>query len=132
MLVHNTKTLLKKKQWIDHLLKLMKRIRIEILNTPFVLDLATDKTYGDRLYIQGSYRARCNKDFTVVDNWKTRKYYLSEHMTDDEIVKTCYVCFEQAMKHEIMECFKVDGKSLFNPHINFEELLKISDKEVSR
>jgi hypothetical protein len=53
-------------------------------------------------------------------------------MSSDEIIKTCYVCFEQAVKHEVMECFKVDNKILFNPHINFEELLKVSDKEISR
>jgi hypothetical protein len=31
-----------------------------------------------------------------------------------------------------MEGFKVDNIILFNPHINFEELLKISDKEITR
>ena len=53
-------------------------------------------------------------------------------MTDDEIIKTCYAAFDACVKHEIMEGFKVDGKMLFNPHINFEALLTISDKEITR
>jgi hypothetical protein len=53
-------------------------------------------------------------------------------MTDDEVVKTAYVAFEAAVKHEILEGFKVDGKILFNPHVNFEALLTVSDKEVFR
>lgn len=52
--------------------------------------------------------------------------------TDDEIVKTVYAAFELTVKHEIMEGFKVDGTELFNPHLNFEELIKISNREVSR
>lgn len=53
-------------------------------------------------------------------------------MTDDEVVKTAYCAFEAAVKHEVMEGFKVDGKILFNPHMNFEALLSISDKEIYR
>lgn len=93
-----------------------------------------DNTTGDkvgRIYIQLEYNSACNKG-EENDYWKGRKWYLSEHMTDDEIIKTCYVAFEACVKHEIMEGFKVDGKILFNPHINFEELLNISDKEITR
>lgn len=39
---------------------------------------------------------------------------------------------EKAVIHEVMEGFTVDGKVLFNPHVNFEELLTISDREVTR
>lgn len=53
-------------------------------------------------------------------------------MKDDEIVKRAYVACEAAVRHEIMEGFKVDGIVLFNPHVNFEELLKVSHMEVKR
>lgn len=53
-------------------------------------------------------------------------------MTNDEIAKTAYVAFESAIKHEIMEGFKVDGIILFNPHVNFEALLGVSDQEIRR
>ena len=43
-----------------------------------------------------------------------------------------YEAFKATIEHEIMENFKVDGIILFNHHINFEELLKISNNEVKR
>lgn len=84
-----------------------------------------------RLFIQIVYDSVCAKTGKV-ESWHGRKWYLSEHMTDDEIVKTIYAAFKAGVEHEIMEGFKVDGKILFNPHVNFEELLKISEKEVTR
>lgn len=90
----------------------------------------TTKDVG-RIFLQVIYKAPCTKTGDI-NEWSGRKYYLSDYMTDDEIVKTAYVAFESAIKHEIMEGFKVDGIILFNPHINFEELLKISHKEVKR
>lgn len=53
-------------------------------------------------------------------------------MTEDEVVKTAWCAFETAVKHEVMEAFKVDNIRLFNPHVNFEELLKVSNREVKR
>lgn len=96
----------------------------------FTTYVPTDNHFG-RIYIQLEYNSACNKDGDN-DYWKGRKWYLSKHMTDDEIIKTCYAAFEACVKHEIMEGFKVDGKMLFNPHINFEALLSISDKEITR
>ena len=84
-----------------------------------------------RIFIQIVYDAVCSKTGKV-ETWHGRKWYLSEYMTDDEIIKTIYAAFEAAIKHEILEGFKVDGKILFNPHVNFEELLKISDLEIQR
>ena len=120
--------------------QLLSRVKLKCLDKEFnILIKYDDKyteirggmSYNGRVYIQLEYNSSCNKD-TDQDYWKGRKWYLSEHMTDDEIIKTCYAAFEACVKHEIMEGFKVDGKMLFNPHINFEELLLISDKEITR
>jgi hypothetical protein len=136
----------------DHVKGLLERVTLSCLDKKFEILIEFDKKYTKqppilwavsgngtkksfhpygRVYIQLRYSAGCTKDGHD-DTWKGRKWYLSEYMTDDEIIKTCYVAFEAAVKHEIMEGFKVDGKILFNPHINFEELLKISDKEIKR
>lgn len=119
---------LKKK---NHISSVVKRITANLFGKSFNFLVEFDKKGGDRLYIQVEYSADCTNT-GVEQKWKGRKYYLSDHMTDDEIVKTCYVAFEQAVKHEVMEAFKVDNIILFNPHLNFEELLKISHKEVKR
>lgn len=84
-----------------------------------------------RVFIQIIYTAPNTKG---EDNevWKGRKWYLSEHMTDDEIVKTAYLAFRTCVEHEVLESFKVDGAPIFNPHVDFEELIKISHKEIKR
>lgn len=119
---------------------LLSRVNLKCLEKTFNIIIKHDDKYTQnfvgneqygRIYIQLEYNSSCNKDGDN-DYWKGRKWYLSEHMTDDEIIKTCYAAFEACVKHEIMEGFKVDGKMLFNPHINFEELLLISDKEITR
>jgi hypothetical protein len=84
-----------------------------------------------RIYIQGTYQATCNKTGKF-ELWTGRKWYLSEYMTDDEIIKTCYVACEAVVKHEIMEGFKVDNIILFNPHVSYEKLLEISNYEIKR
>lgn len=102
-----------------------------MLGVPINLDSYIDKITGDRIYIQASYLAPCTKTNSL-ERWAGRKWYLSPYMTADEIVKTAYCAVEYAVKHEIMEGFKVDGKILFNPHVYFEQLLNISHLEITR
>lgn len=105
---------------------------MNVLNTRFNMLVERDKIYKDgRFFLQVEYEAICTHT-GIPTMWKGRKWYLSEHMTDDEIVKTSWCALESAVKHECMEGFKIDGKILFNPHINYEALLSISDREVRR
>lgn len=112
-------------------LNITSRISMNLFGKEFNIKTSKDLRGGGRIFVQVYYDAPCTNTGEVQE-WKGRKYYLSEFMTNDEVVKTCYVAFEQAVKHEVMEGFKVDGIILFNPHVNFEELLKISHKEVKR
>ena len=124
---------------IDKIKKLISRVKAECLGIKFVILVKYDDKYSSfqsncfkgRIYLQVEYKTPCTHNSNL-EVWKGRKYYLSDYMTEDEVVKTAYVAFEQAVKHEIMEGFKVDNTILFNPHINFEELLLISHKEVKR
>ena len=104
---------------------------MSVFGTEFILRVEKDIISQGRIFLQVCYSAPCTKT-GIEDTWKGRKWYLSEFMTDDEIVKTAWCAFEAAVKHEVMEGFKVDGIVLFNPHINFEELLKVSGREVRR
>lgn len=118
----------------QHLLivqKLTSRISLNVFDTTFKILVQEDKKGGQRVYIQLEYDARCAKTQKIA-TYRGRKWYLSEHMTNDEIVKTVYAAFEMAVKHEILEGFTVDNIPLFNPHVDFEELLKVSHKEVTR
>ena len=118
---------------INRVRKIIDRISIELFETTFYIFAHYDKIHGEdgRIYLQVEYEATCNKSGER-KVWKSGKSYLSEFMSDDEIIKKAYALFEQTVKHEIMESFKVDNIILFNPHINFEELLKISHKEITR
>lgn len=109
----------------------LSRITAECLGKKFTILCEYDKVFGGRQYIQIQYSSPCTKTGKM-DEWRGRKWYLSEHMSSDEVVKTCYAAFQAAVNHEVMESFKVDGKTLFNPHVNFEELLLISHKEITR
>ncbi len=110
---------------------LVGRITTEVLGVTFKIEVHEDKIHGGRLYLQVTYTAPCSKTGNA-EEWKSGKNYLSEFMTPDEVIKKAYVTFEQAVKHEVMEGFKVDNIILFNPHTNFEDLLKVSSKEITR
>lgn len=117
---------------IEQAAQTLSRITMSCLGVTFRLLFEQDKIVPNgRYYLQVVYNAPCTKTKEWAE-WKGRKFYLSEYMTQDEIVKTAYVAFEMVLKHEVMEGFKVDGKILFDPHINFESLLTISGQTIQR
>lgn len=122
----------------DHKLKyvreIAKTITCVLFGTEFTKRIERDRkdTENGRIFIQLTYRAPDNSNIHIKKTWKGRKWYLSDHMTEDEIVKTLYAAFEAVVKHEIMEGFKVNEVVLFNPHVHYKELLNISNKEVFR
>lgn len=58
-------------------------------------------------------------------NWRGRKWRLSLHMTESEIVKTALKAVLAAAEHETLEKFKYDGVSIFDPHIDVKDLLEL-------
>jgi len=110
-----------------------KHITCEIFGIPVKIEAHYDRIRGDkgRVFLQSVYNAPCTKTGEDME-WKGRKYYLSDYMTDDEIVKTAYTCFKTAVEHEIMEGFKFDGVIVFNPHVDFLKLMEISHHEIER
>lgn len=123
---------MKNDTWLKRVKRVVNTISFSVFGRHFAFIVSRDKIHTDgRIYVQVSYVAPCTKtgDHQV---WHGRKWYLSEYMTADEIVKTCYCAAEAAVKHEIMEGFKVNDTILFNPHVDYRELLKISHKEVKR
>lgn len=128
-----------KQYFINRVTGLLSRVALSCLQKEFEIltryDANTEKYIEDiepRIYLQIRYKSQCNKTGEEDMSWKGRKWYLSEHMTNDEIIKTAYAAFEACVLHEVREGFLVDKKILFNPHVDFEELLKISSKEIKR
>lgn len=119
---------------LEQVKKLCESIKMTCLgNESFELRVERDneQPVDGRIFIQVRYNAPCAKAGSW-QNWSGRKWYLSKHMTQDEIVKTAFAAFKTAVEHEVMEGFMVGGKILFNPHVDFTELLSISHREVKR
>lgn len=84
-----------------------------------------------RVFIQCVYAAPCTVS-NHLKEWHGRKWYLSDHMTEDEIVKTCFAAFKAAVEHEVMEGFLFEGQRVFNPHADFRALIAANRNEVYR
>jgi len=120
---------------------LLNNITFVCLDKPMHIDVMYDKKYTrntpvhgikeGRVYLQAYYYAKCT-DTKEEKFFSGGKHYLSEYMTDDEIVKRAFVVFRDAVTHEVMEGFKFNNIKVFNPHVNYLELMKISNKEIKR
>jgi len=50
--------------------------------------------------------------------WKGRKWFLSYHMTDTEIVQTAWAAVQRALMHEASELFKFQDHAIFDRHLD--------------
>ena len=67
----------------------------------------------------------------VMELQSCRKWILSYHMTDDEIVGTALKATLAAVEHEAREQFKWEGQPIFRPHYNIYELLALSARNAT-
>lgn len=58
------------------------------------------------------------------DEWSSRKWYISEHMTPSEVIQTIFKAALTAEEHETREKFLFDGIAILGPHI---DLIKLAD-----
>lgn len=58
--------------------------------------------------------------------WKGRKWRLSSHMTDSEVVQTIFLAYQTAMEHDLREFFKWKGEAIFRPHFDIRVLHELS------
>jgi hypothetical protein len=126
---------------IERVQQLLARVQVTFMGREFKLKVSHDITASDtskfnpihepRVFMQYVYDAPDTKSGED-GSWKGRKWYLSPYMTDDEIIKTAYLAFRTCVEHEVLESFHVDGTAIFNPHVDFEVLLMVANKEVKR
>jgi hypothetical protein len=57
-----------------------------------------------------------------------RKWLLSSHMPDGEVVQTCLAAILAAEEHEAREFFTYQGRAIFGPHFNLEKLVALCDE----
>jgi len=112
---------------------LVGRLTASAIGKPitFCVERDVKRPTDGRVFIQCEYLAPCS----VTGNetrWRGRKWYLSDHMTDDEVVKTSFAAFKATVDHEVMEGFLFDGQRVFNPHVDFRALMTLNGCEVYR
>lgn len=61
--------------------------------------------------------------------WNGRWWRLSPHMTDSEIVATCFKAVLTALEHEARESFRFKGQPVYDSHLSVHQLALLrSDK----
>jgi hypothetical protein len=80
------------------------------------------------LRVSGS--TRCNRTGEPI-KWKGRRWPLSYHMTEGEVVQTAWLAIKQAVEHELREVFLYEGLSIFDPHYDIRKLLELRSAEES-
>lgn len=58
-------------------------------------------------------------------SWRGRKWLLSEHMTDGEVVQTIFLATRVAIEHEMREQFLFMGQAIFDPHYDINKLVAL-------
>ena len=118
---------------LDHVYLLVSDIEATVLGCDIGFTVARDRKRPKtgRIFLQCCYEAT-DSNTGEVKEWHGRKWYLSDHMTDDEVVKTCFAALKATVEHEVMESFLVGGVKVFNPHVDHRALREISGIEVFR
>ena len=81
-------------------------------------------SHGTQIWVQvGSERPDCNNP-NLIEIGKGGKAYISEHATDDEIVKKVLGLCLAYVEHEMREGFYYKGVRCFGPHISLEAMIE--------
>ena len=73
------------------------------------------------VYMQVEFDDICI-DTGKVERQKGRKWLMSEHMTDSEVIQTAFLAVKTAEEHEIREKFHYNNEAVFGPHMNVKDL----------
>lgn len=99
-----------------------RRLAERIAYPGLAIEIEHEKGSRDgRLFHRGHYlRVTCPEGTCNLTGerlrWKGRKWRLSRHMTDMEVVGTAFLAILQALQHEARELFKVDGVAVMDSH----------------
>lgn len=85
---------------------------------------------GGRMFLQWQFWATC-ADTGKREMQSCRKWWLSRHMTQSELVATAFKAALAAEEHECRENFTYAGLSIYGPHMDLRALMEAAKaKEV--
>lgn len=79
-------------------------------------------TEDGRPYLQWQFTGPCAVTGKV-EHQPCRKWFLSQHMTEGELVQTAFAAALQAEEHECREFFMYAGHRIMNPHLSLQALI---------
>lgn len=88
-------------------------------------------TDSDNPEVQWAFLGR-DADTGTLEWQYGRKYRLSKHMTEGEVVQTMFAAALAAEEHEARESFLYRSKRVFNPHLSIDALLSRADMTEKR
>lgn len=79
-------------------------------------------TSSEVFYLRASFLAEDIKTKKVTRH-NTRKWLLSQHMTNSELVQTALKCVLTSVEHEARENFRYMEEPIFAPHYDVDDLV---------
>lgn len=80
---------------------------------------------GDGYFVQVTYEEP-DVMTGVVEPQHGRKWYVSKHATESEVIQTCLKAALTSAEHQVREHFLVDGVAPFAPHFDVEDLVRLA------
>jgi len=118
----------------------MSKLQDEQTNISHFSDVLTRVDFPNFYFVvgvvNGNYymQIECNDKCNVTDadiRWKSRKWNLSIHMTDGEIVQTAFKAVLTALEHEAREKFTYRDVAVFDSHYDIEKLVELRKRPDS-
>lgn len=109
----------------------LRSILSEVSYKDWTLDFRLDPHRNLAPYMQWRFNARCARSGECTEQ-AGRKWYLSPHMTESELVLTAFKAALAAEEHECRELFCYHGHCILNPHVSVQALISICSIEDVR
>ena len=110
-------------QTLETLLAVLEKVTYKDLTFSIVMD-------GERPILQIVQLTECSVEKTPYYA-KGRKWFLSYHMTDSELVQTAFAAVKMFEEHEMREHFKFWNIPLYKPHYSVYDLLQVATTRKS-
>lgn len=99
---------------------LARHVAHQIKYKDWVLNITLD---GDRAYYQWAFKSPDpTKPGHPLTDWTSRKWFLSQHMGEGELVQTAFMAALTAEEHETREQFFYEQDRPFQPHVDFNAM----------
>lgn len=109
---------------IDKIREVVKRCAFQ----EYIFDVHLDGR--GEIFLQASYM-EADTVTGVIESQLTRRWFISPHMTDSEIVRTAFKCIITSMEHRTREWFTYKGRAIFGPHFDVDVLHGVCGQKES-